>query len=76
MAQRRGCRQTPVNRIPELDIVALSTNDPVSRAHTVAQIGAACRGIGFIVITGHGVVPVLMADAFAWGVRAMRSCGS
>ena len=30
MAQRRGCRQTPVNRIPEIDIVALSANDPVS----------------------------------------------
>jgi len=52
--------------IPVLDWRRFATD----RARLVAEIGAACRGPGFFLLTGHGVDPALrarvfeMADAF------------
>ena len=41
--------------IPLIDIAPLATGDAAARRAVAAQIGAACRGVGFFVITGHGV---------------------
>ena len=51
--------------IPLIDIGALANGDPAARTVVVSQIGEACRGTGFFVITGHGVPPARMDDAFA-----------
>ena len=51
--------------IPVIDIAALVSGDEGERARLAAEIGAACRGIGFFAITGHGVPQALIDDAFA-----------
>ena len=51
--------------IPLIDISPLSGSDVAARALVAARIGVACRGTGFFVITGHGVAPALVQDAFA-----------
>ena len=54
----------PIN-IPVIDIAALGNDDPIARAAVVRKIGAACRGIGFFAITGHGVDQAAIDEAFA-----------
>jgi len=51
--------------IPVIDIAPLASPDAAARQQVAAQIGAACRGTGFFLITGHGVPPALVADTFA-----------
>lgn len=50
--------------IPRIDIAALSSPDPGARSEVAAAIGRACRDTGFFVITGHGIAPTAMDDAF------------
>ena len=55
--------------IPLIDIAPLASGDPAARRAIAAQIGRACREVGFFVITGHGV-PVPLIDAtFAESAR-------
>jgi len=51
--------------IPVIDVADLAGGDPAVRRRIAAEIGAACRGTGFFAITGHGVPPALLDDAFA-----------
>lgn len=51
--------------IPLIDMAPLAGTDLAARRAVAAQVGAACRGIGFFAVGGHGVPPALMADAFA-----------
>lgn len=51
--------------VPLVDIAALGSADAAQRARVAREIGAACRGIGFFAITGHGIAPARLADAFA-----------
>lgn len=51
--------------IPVIDISALASDPPAQRARIAAEVGAACREVGFFAITGHGVPAALLADAFA-----------
>ncbi|RZI99380.1 MAG: isopenicillin N synthase family oxygenase, partial [Rubrivivax sp.] len=51
--------------IPVIDIAPLASADAATRAAVAAQIGAACRGTGFFAITGHGITPAGIDDAFA-----------
>jgi isopenicillin N synthase-like dioxygenase len=51
--------------IPRIDIAALSAPDLPARAEVANAIGRACRDMGFFVITGHGIAPAAMGDAFA-----------
>lgn len=51
--------------LPVIDISALASPDRAQRAAVAAQIGAACRTVGFFAITGHGVPAALIDDAFA-----------
>src|SRR4030095_1699807 len=53
--------------IPVSDISPLASRDTAQRARVAAEVGAACRDVGFFAITGHGVAPALLADAFAAG---------
>jgi isopenicillin N synthase-like dioxygenase len=41
--------------VPIIDIAAFLGADPVARQAVVDAVAAACRSIGFLVITGHGV---------------------
>ncbi|TFY97534.1 isopenicillin N synthase family dioxygenase [Ramlibacter rhizophilus] len=50
--------------IPLIDIAALSSDDTPARATVAAAIGHACRDTGFFAITGHGIGPGLIEDAF------------
>ncbi len=52
--------------IPVIDISALASREnAAARARVAAEVGAACREVGFFAITGHGVPSALLADAFA-----------
>ena len=51
--------------IPIIDIAGLASDRPEARAAVARDIGAACRGTGFFVITGHGVSRSQIDDAFA-----------
>lgn len=53
--------------IPLIDISGLESPDGAARGAVAREVGAACRGIGFFAITGHGVAPALMDGAFAAG---------
>ncbi len=47
-----GVRGTPV---PAIDIAPFLAGDPAGAADVVDAVGRACRDIGFLTITGHGV---------------------
>jgi isopenicillin N synthase-like dioxygenase len=51
-------------RIPIIDVSPLYSEDEPSWRRIAVEIGAACRGIGFFYVTGHGVPERLIADAF------------
>lgn len=55
-----------MTEIPIIDIAPLIAGQPKAVA---ARIGAACRGVGFFYITGHGVPPAMLADIFDHGRR-------
>ncbi len=48
--------------VPLIDIAAYRTGEAGAKARLAAEIDAACREIGFLVITGHGVDPKLIAE--------------
>ena len=52
-------------QIPVIDIAALASGDATARLRVAAEVGAACRGVGFFAVVGHGVPAALVADAFA-----------
>ncbi|MTD17405.1 isopenicillin N synthase family oxygenase [Nakamurella sp. YIM 132087] len=45
----------PESVVPVIDIAPLTGGDPAAKAAVVAQIGEACREIGFFQVIGHGV---------------------
>lgn len=48
-----------------IDVAALASDDPAARAEVARALGAACRGIGFFAITGHGLAQADIDAAFA-----------
>jgi isopenicillin N synthase-like dioxygenase len=52
-------------KVPIIDISALISGDVAGTAEVAQKIGAACRGIGFFYIKGHGVSDLLMKNVFA-----------
>jgi len=58
-----------MNGIPVIDIQALAERDAAGRREVARQVGAACREVGFFVVTGHGVPLPLIDAAFAQGAR-------
>lgn len=51
--------------IPIIDISPLFIGDVAGTESVAQQIGAACRGIGFFYIVGHGISKVLLENVFA-----------
>jgi isopenicillin N synthase-like dioxygenase len=51
--------------IPLIDIAPLLSGDPKQATEVAAAIGAACRGIGFFYISGHGISEDQIRDVFA-----------
>lgn len=51
--------------LPVLDAAAFRKGGPEDRAAFAAAFGAACRGPGFLLLTGHGLDPALEARVFA-----------
>ncbi len=58
-----------MNSIPTIDIAEPIDGDAHARRRIAAQIGAACRGLGFFAITGHGVPERLVEQTFEASAR-------
>jgi isopenicillin N synthase-like dioxygenase len=50
--------------LPLIDISALRAGPPEVKAACIGAIGTACREIGFLYISGHGVAPELIAAVY------------
>ncbi|PZW49059.1 isopenicillin N synthase-like dioxygenase [Humitalea rosea] len=50
--------------VPVLDVSGLASPDPLARRAVAAALGAACRGRGFFLVTGHGIPEALRAGLF------------
>ena len=50
--------------IPIVDVTPLAAG-PRGTARVAAELGRACRGVGFFYVTGHGVPPATRAATFA-----------
>lgn len=51
--------------LPLIDIAGLASPHADERRRVARAIGVACREVGFFAITGHGVAPSQIAQAFA-----------
>lgn len=54
--------------VPIVDVSRLTSPDRIERAAVAAEVGQACRTIGFFYVTGHGI-PSLVIDAVFAGSR-------
>ena len=50
--------------VPIIDISPYFTGDPAKKAEVARQIDHACRNIGFLVISGHGVADEIVARTY------------
>jgi len=55
-------REAPGSPVPVIDLAPFFQGSPAERLDVAAHVDAACRNIGFLVITGHGV-PQAAIDA-------------
>jgi isopenicillin N synthase-like dioxygenase len=55
--------------VPAIDVSGLRSADPAQRQAVAAALGAACRGPGFFLVTGHGIAPAITAALFAQARR-------
>ncbi len=58
-----------MDRLPIIDITGLDTADDARLRAIGAQIGAACREIGFFYVKGHAIDEATLADVFAMAHR-------
>src|SRR5580658_7514496 len=56
--------ETRVNNIPVIDIAPLTNGSPAQAQAVAAELGRACREVGFFYVTGHGIPPALVARVF------------
>src|ERR1700760_4969631 len=54
-----------MDQLPIIDLAGLAENDSTELDRIAAEIGRACREIGFFYIVNHGVVAETIAAAFA-----------
>lgn len=57
------------NSIPIVDLSAFLSNDDEKSHKAARDLTAACHNLGFVYITGHGVSPELLDDAFRWSQK-------
>jgi isopenicillin N synthase-like dioxygenase len=50
--------------VPLIDVAGLRSADPAARLAVAARLGAACRGPGFFLVTGHGIPPAITDGLF------------
>jgi isopenicillin N synthase-like dioxygenase len=55
--------------IPVIDLAPAHDGDAGGRRAVAAQIDMACRALGFLVITGHGVAPALIEETRAAALK-------
>lgn len=53
------------SRLPVIDVAALFGSDVVARARVAAEIGEACRGLGFFYAKGHAITGQTMSSLTA-----------
>lgn len=51
--------------IPIIDVSGLRSAGLAERRGIAAELGHACRGVGFFYVTGHGIPPAVADDIFA-----------
>lgn len=54
-----------MDTIPVIDVSPLASPDAAARQRVAAEIGAACRGIGFFYVAGHGIPAETIEAVFA-----------
>lgn len=57
------------DQIPIIDVAALYSGDDKALDELAAEIGAACRGLGFFIVTGHQVSKTLLESIFDQAAR-------
>jgi isopenicillin N synthase-like dioxygenase len=50
--------------LPIVDLASLRESDEASPTRIAAEIGTACRDVGFFYVVNHGVEAALIAEAF------------
>ncbi|WP_273454910.1 isopenicillin N synthase family dioxygenase [Nevskia ramosa] len=55
----------PSSSVPLINIAPLMSGDLEARSKVASEIGAACRGIGFFAVTGHGIAVEQIDAMFA-----------
>ena len=55
--------------IPLIDLSLFSTGTPSQRQKAAKSLTEACQTLGFAYITGHGISPSLLQEAFAWSKK-------
>lgn len=50
--------------VPVIDVAGLRAADPAARRAVAAELGAACRGPGFFLVTGHGIPDAVTTGLF------------
>jgi isopenicillin N synthase-like dioxygenase len=50
--------------IPIIDVSGLRSDDIADRNAVAAELGAACRNVGFFYVTGHGIPPAIATGIF------------
>lgn len=51
-------------QVPLIDVAGLRSADPAARRAVAAELGAACRGAGFFLVSGHGIPPAVTEGLF------------
>ncbi|WP_270937387.1 isopenicillin N synthase family dioxygenase [Falsiroseomonas oryzae] len=54
-----------MSEVPVLNVSGLRNADPADRRRVAQALGAACRGPGFFLVTGHGIAPAIVQGMFA-----------
>ena len=54
-----------ITDIPVIDIAPFTSGDPAVRGAVIQAVANACEHVGFLIISGHGINPVLLDQAFA-----------
>lgn len=58
------------SNIPIVDFAEWrADNKPEARQKIAQEIASACKNVGFVYITNHGVTPDVLDEAFAWSKK-------
>jgi isopenicillin N synthase-like dioxygenase len=60
-----GFGKDAMDQLPIIDLASFAENDDAALERVAAEIGRACREIGFFYVVNHGVAAETMAAAFA-----------